>query len=130
MQYFWFILSFCFLPTHEFYVVDRYDAVVWNVYGRTGDKRTQLLFMNFTRNGDRVEDWRIMLRQPTVVKRPRGVIVYFWDDRQKVFRKVYSRSYSVIKSIPDLDLMNRDDHPLTHRRNLSDGRLPHRSEMR
>ena len=100
-------------------VVDEYDSIIWNQYKNGGRYHTQLLVATYTRVGVRYEDWRTPKTQPVVRRTSRGVVVRFYDDRDRVFREIHARSYFVVKSDYDLELRNREKIPRDHRRPLS-----------
>lgn len=113
------ILLLCSLPVDEHFVVDHYDGAVWNVVKQRGTQFTQLLFYTHTRHGLRYEDFRVLKQPPIVRNYRRHSEITFVDSRGSVIRKVYVRAYNVITSTFDIELKNRKQFPLGHRRNLS-----------
>jgi hypothetical protein len=113
------LLLTCFIPVDEHFVVDHYDGAVWNVVNRAGTPFTQLLVFTNTRNGLRYEDFRVMPEPPIIKHRKHHTELTFVDPRGYIIRKVYVRTYNVITSNFDIEVPNRKQFPLGHRRNLS-----------
>ena len=120
-------MALALLPVPDAGLRDDYDAVIWNVYRMRKQYHTQLLFVTYTRVGWRVEDWRGLSQPPIVKRRPHGVVVIFDDPRDNQLRRVYARTYSVVKSAFDMEMRNRDRFPQSHRRPLTKSRIKKRS---
>ena len=114
----WLILILT-LPRHEYHVDDVYDGAVWNIVDRRANDFNQLLLFSNTRNGLRYEDFRVMKHEPMKIQHKRYTLLIFVDPRGHYIRRIKVRSYNVITSNYDLELKNRDIHPVGHRRTLT-----------